>query len=413
MVVFDHIPEQFENRLLTLSQSRSHFTLLSGQNYPVTPKNADLLFAWGVRRTAGPKDLESLPWTGTWWFGYLGYELFHEMHRVPTADEVLTSWENAALYEPEVVGIVAGGQLSVYAEDPEAVYRIIMEAAPFEGQIASLDFTPVEDESSYCAKVETLKQAIQDGDIYEVNYCTAYQSSVPEGWDALPSYQYLASLTQAPFTAYVKMGKREVLCASPERFLSKRADMLISQPIKGTNRRLDEGNDAQMEALSGTVKERAENVMIVDLVRNDLSRVAQKGTVEVPELFGVHAFKNVNQMISTVQCNMRPDQSLQDVLKATFPMGSMTGAPKVSAMQHIAATEGQRRGIYSGSIGYIAPEGNMDFNVVIRTIAIDRAMGTASIHVGGAITDLCTAAEEYQECLLKAESMLRAVQTPE
>jgi para-aminobenzoate synthetase component 1 len=186
---------------------------------------------------------------------------------------------------------------------------------------------------------------------------------------------------------------------------------VISQPIKGTIKRgatLQE-DDALKNQLQSSRKERAENVMIVDLVRNDLSRIAMRNSVEVDELFGVHTFKTVHHLISTIRCEVSSQTSWVDLIRATFPMGSMTGAPKVSAMKLISAHEETERGIYSGSIGYIEPSGDFDFNVVIRGVQYDDEKHTLSCHVGGAITALCNAESEYGECLLKAEAILNAL----
>ena len=160
-----------------------------------------------------------------------------------------------------------------------------------------------------------------------------------------------------------------------------------------------------MASLKESEKERAENVMIVDLVRNDLSRVATKGSVQVSELYGTYAFKNVNQLISTVEANITANTGFWELFGATFPMGSMTGAPKVSAMQLAERYEKTAREIYSGTVGYTTPEGDADFNVGIRSVAINRNTGVATKHVGGASTILSDPQQEYEECLLKAESM--------
>jgi len=217
-------------------------------------------------------------------------------------------------------------------------------------------------------------------------------------------FEKMASRTQAPFSAYLKLNQHELLCTSPERYFSKRGQRILSQPIKGTNRRVS-NNQAAMASLKESEKERAENVMIVDLVRNDLSRVATKGSVQVSELYGTYAFKNVNQLISTVEANITPNTGFWKLFGATFPMGSMTGAPKVSAMQLAEQYEKTAREIYSGTVGYTTPEGDADFNVVIRSVAINRNTGVATTHVGGAITILSDPQQEYEECLLKAESI--------
>jgi para-aminobenzoate synthetase component 1 len=201
------------------------------------------------------------------------------------------------------------------------------------------------------------------------------------------------------------------MCASPERYLKRTGNRVISQPIKGTVRRgLTPEVDARLKTeLESSRKEVAENVMIVDLVRNDLSRCAERDTVQVEELCRVHSFKTVHHLVSTIRCDVAPKTTWVDLIRATFPMGSMTGAPKLSAMKLIAEHEQTERGIYSGSIGYIEPNGDFDFNVVIRSVQYDAASQMASCHVGGAITALCEAEDEYNECLTKAEAVLRAL----
>jgi para-aminobenzoate synthetase component 1 len=204
-----------------------------------------------------------------------------------------------------------------------------------------------------------------------------------------------------------------VFCASPERFLEKRGELLRSEPIKGTAPRHPDAqkDEANAKQLKNDPKERAENIMIVDLVRNDLSQLAQKGTVAVEELCEIYSFATVHQMISKISCLLKPNTSFTDILKHTFPMGSMTGAPKISAMQHIERLEDFKRGLYSGSIGLIEPNGDFDFNVVIRSLIHNRNTNYLSCSVGSAVTIDATAEKEYQECLLKANKLIYGLQS--
>jgi para-aminobenzoate synthetase component 1 len=201
------------------------------------------------------------------------------------------------------------------------------------------------------------------------------------------------------------------MSGSPERFLKKEAGRLISQPIKGTVRRGDspEEDKALAHALQSSEKERAENVMIVDLVRNDLSRVAVKASVEVTDLCSIYSVETVHQMVSTIECSISPEKGLSEILRATFPMGSMTGAPKISAMKHIDRLELEGRGAYSGSIGYISPTGDFDFNVLIRSLFHNSLSEVLISNVGGAITSLSDPEQEYQECHLKADAIIKTV----
>jgi para-aminobenzoate synthetase component 1 len=402
-------PILLENRLLELSSSRSFFALYTSQGYASKWGEYELLFAWGAKAIFDTTALKNGALESGWRFGFLGYELRHEFERLSKGNPAIGQWPEAQFFEPEVIGTLdRAGNLTVYADEPEDVLALVLasEKSRKAGN-TTLDFQPVETRESYLEAVRKLQEHIQRGDIYEVNYCTAFKAEY-ESLDSAQLFRQMTQATKAPFSAFVKMDQLELLCTSPERYILKKGDQLWSQPIKGTNRRLAENNHVQERLLVADEKERAENVMIVDLVRNDLSRVAAKGTVQVEELFGVYPFKNVNQMISTVTCKTRAETSNWEIIKATFPMGSMTGAPKISAMELAERYEKTERGIYSGALGYIMPNGDFDFNVVIRSIALDAKQGVASAHVGGAITLLSIPEREYEECLLKAESLLQS-----
>ena len=252
---------------------------------------------------------------------------------------------------------------------------------------------------------------IQRGDIYEVNYCIEFGVKNIE-IDPLLLYQSLNQVTEAPFSVFYRSKGKYLLSGSPERYLKKEGNKLISQPIKGTIKRgVDKKEDETLKKqLLNDPKERAENVMIVDLVRNDLSRVASKGSVKVEELFGVYSFKTVHHLVSTISCSIDESVHPIDAIKATFPMGSMTGAPKISAMELIEKHEDFKRGLYSGAFGCFLPDGDFDFNVIIRSIMYNKKLKTLSFPVGGAITAGANGTQEYSECLLKAEGMKKAIQ---
>lgn len=255
----------------------------------------------------------------------------------------------------------------------------------------------------YTHKVENLMQHIQFGDIYEVNFCVqhGYSDTVVKPYQL---YKELQRNSPAPFSCFVKDAERFLLSASPERFMRKDGSRLISQPMKGTNRRTSD-NEAQKNALKNDLKEVAENVMITDLVRNDLSRSAKKGSVKVDELCGVYEFEHVNQMISTVSAELREDVHPLDALLNAFPMGSMTGAPKIRAMELIDQFEDFSRGLYSGSVGYFTPDLDFDFNVIIRSILYNEEKQLVTFPTGSAITIQSDPKKEYEECMLKAEAM--------
>lgn len=277
-------------------------------------------------------------------------------------------------------------------------------------QVSGVDIKPLVNKKRYLQQVNRLKQHIQRGDIYEINYCVEFRAENVT-IDPISFFAGLYNLTKAPFSCLYKTGSRYIFSASPERFLQRTGNRLISQPIKGTIKKgfSPEENEKLKQNLLHNQKERSENVMITDLVRNDLSKLAKKGTVHVDELFGIYSFETVHQMISTISCELNEGLKLQDILLATFPMGSMTGAPKISAMKFIRQFEDMERGAYSGSIGYFKPNGNFDMNVLIRSIMYDKETGKLSFSVGSAITHYSDAENEYSECMLKAEALLKSL----
>ena len=209
-----------------------------------------------------------------------------------------------------------------------------------------------------------------------------------------------------------KINEKYLLCASPERYINKQGSSIISQPIKGTIKRdlqdskLDNQNKTELQ---NSQKDKSENVMVVDLVRNDLSKISTEGSVKVEELFGIYSFPQVHQMISTITGELKPLIGLNEILDATFPMGSMTGAPKKKVMQLIEEYEQSNRGIYSGCVGYINPQKDFDFNVVIRSIMYNEINQYLSYQVGGGITFYSDPEKEYEECLLKAEAIRKVL----
>ena len=258
--------------------------------------------------------------------------------------------------------------------------------------------------SQYLENIEAIKKHIVDGDFYEMNHCIAF--TVTSEINPYEAFLALNATAPAPFASFVKDGDRYLLCASPERFIGLKNGTLYSQPIKGTRKRVHgEGDSELVKALRNSEKDRAENVMIVDLVRNDMSRVCEAGSVVVPELCEVYTFSHVHQLISTVEGRLKPGMGLKDILHATFPMGSMTGAPKIAVMQHTESLENFSRGLYSGTVGYVW-NGNMDLNVVIRSLLFQSKTYELQYAVGGAITYDSVAEDEYQECLDKAETVL-------
>ncbi len=265
--------------------------------------------------------------------------------------------------------------------------------------------------AQYLAHVHRLKAHIQRGDIYEVNYCIRRRASLPD-LDPFDAFGALLHRTDAPFACFYRLGDRFALGMSPERFLRVEGDRVITQPMKGTIRRsADAKEDAALAiALATSAKERSENIMAVDVARNDLSRVAASRSVHVDELCHVHPYGGVHQMVSTVSARLRAGLGAWEAVRATFPMASMTGAPKLRALQLIDEAEDQARGLYSGAMGFQLPDGTLDLHVVIRTLIFDAATGQASLITGSAITALSDPAMEWAECELKANSIINALQ---
>jgi para-aminobenzoate synthetase component 1 len=264
---------------------------------------------------------------------------------------------------------------------------------------------------NYISKVKAMLDHIHRGDIYEANFCMEFfaENAV---LNPIMKFQKLNEISKPPFAVFFKNNKQFLLSASPERYLKKEGDNLISQPIKGTAKRflaVAEDEKSRIE-LASDPKERAENIMITDLVRNDLSRTAQKGSVRVKESCGIYSFLQVHQMISTITSKLDPKYAAVDIIKTTFPMGSMTGAPKFSVMKIIEKLEETKRGLYSGAVGYFTPNGDFDFNVVIRSILYNQEKEYVSFSVGSAITSLSDPEKEYEECLLKAKAMLEVLE---
>tara|TARA_B110000881_G_C18599807_1_gene534263 strand:+ start:2945 stop:4048 length:1104 start_codon:yes stop_codon:yes gene_type:complete len=263
----------------------------------------------------------------------------------------------------------------------------------------------------YLENVLKIQEHIQKGDFYEANYCYQWISKV-DNLNSKLIFENLMDLTNPPYGFYADLQKHYVISASPELFIKKRGNKLYSSPIKGTQKRdLDPLKDQILKnQLKESLKDQAENNMIVDLVRNDLSKIATKGSVKVEELREVYTFKNIHQMISTISCEVSENESISNILKATFPMGSMTGAPKIKVMELMEEYEVSKRGLYSGSFGIIHPNGDFDFNVIIRTLIYNKANHLLSFHVGGAITIGSNPNLEYQETLIKAEALFKACQ---
>jgi para-aminobenzoate synthetase component 1 len=357
-----------------------------------------------------------------WLFGHLAYDLNCETAGMaPSAHPDGIGFPDLYFFRPRIVmllqphGVQIGGE-EFTREQAEEIYEACLQmpeqvahspaavstASP-QGRISRED---------YLTAVKALQDHIHRGDCYEVNFCREnYITGIHV--HPLTLFDQLNRLSPSPFAAYYRVNDQYLLCSSPERFLQQQGDTIISQPIKGTTRRLADTNaDAQARSnLYNSAKERAENVMVVDLVRNDLAHAASSGSVEVKELFGIYSFAQVHHMISTVKAIREPGTPFTAAMRHAFPMGSMTGAPKLRVMQLIEQYEQTRRGLFSGALGYITPEGNFDLNVVIRSILYNASNHYLSFPTGSAITFYSDPLKEWEECLLKAEAMMKVITT--
>ncbi len=409
-------PKEFLNKMLNWSSRFNIFCFLDHAGSPTNDQSFDCLLAVGAHAFVQPRGsdiFDQLQYFHQehpgWLFGHLGYPQTPDYSSLSTGR---ISFGDAYFFSPSCIVRLTGSEVQIECmppENPAIVFQQIDEQP--EGisgeQLAVTDIRPDLDKEEYVEIINRLKWHIQRGDCYEINFCQEYvaeQVSI----DPLFVYQQLRTISPNPFGAFYRLEDRYCLCASPERFLQKQADRVISQPIKGTSRRHPGHPEMDEEArqyLLNSLKEKAENVMVVDLVRNDLSRVALEGTVTVPELCGVYAFPQVFQMISTIEARVSAEMHWTKILEACFPMGSMTGAPKRRVMELINQYEPQPRGLFSGTIGYVTPGGDMDFNVVIRSIFYDDQKKLLTYKAGSGITAYCDPAAEYDECNLKAAAI--------
>ncbi|MDX5469309.1 MAG: anthranilate synthase component I family protein [Bacteroidota bacterium] len=335
--------------------------------------------------------------------GYLGYDLKNQVEDLHSNNADAIGAPDASFFEPVHYLHFDGAYLSIAShEDPVAVGKAIEEIEFKPHPIPTCKLIPSISKSDYLEKVEQVIEQIRNGEVYEMNLCVEHLAKDVQ-LDPISCYLALMEKSEVPFAAFLKRENIYAMCASPERFLRKQGEQLLTQPIKGTRRRgKDAFEDEQLRKdLLHSEKDRAENVMIVDLVRNDLTRSCRYGSIEVEELFGIYSFKNVHQMISTVSGQLRPEVHWADAIRMAFPMGSMTGAPKIRAMQLIEEMEESKRGIYSGSIGVIFPNQDFELNVVIRTVLYNEKDSVLSVHAGGAITYDSKAEEEYDEIQTK------------
>ena len=347
-----------------------------------------------------------------WISGFFGYDLKNETEDLTSGNLDQLGFPDLYFFVPQHLIIIKGNEVEFITDDPQGIVKAIgQQVFPNENGIFSLTIQSRFSRESYLTTFKEIREHIQRGDIYVTNFC---QEFFVENAFINPAEFFLKlnEISPNPFASFFKWREKYILCASPERFLAKRGDKLIAQPIKGTAKRSDDPFEDQKtkQRLKDESKEQQENVMVVDLVRNDLTTSAKKGSVKTEELFGIYSFEHLHHMISTVTCELANDVTPVQAIKNSFPMGSMTGAPKLSSMRLMEQYELSKRGVYSGAIGYFNPDDDFDFSVVIRAVLYNSKSRYLSFQTGSAITWQADAEKEYEECLLKAKAIVEVLE---
>jgi para-aminobenzoate synthetase component 1 len=415
--------EQYKQKLLTWSQQYDEVIWLDSNDYDDKFASYDAVLAveaFTIFQTdhydAFNQLKEYQSAANDWIFGYLSYDLKNDTEQLNSENFDGLQFPDLFFFQPKKLFFLRGNSLETHylnmvADELESDLNAIDETALLETIETTSETNNIKiklriHKDDYFAKVNEMLAHIHRGDIYEANFCQEFYAE-DTIINPLETYNKLNRISKPPFATFLRVYDKYLLSASPERYIKKEGQKITSQPIKGTAKRATTKveDEALIKALSEDLKERSENVMIVDLVRNDLSKTATKGSVKVEELCKVYTFDQVHQMISTVTSNVNKSTHPVDVIRTTFPMGSMTGAPKISAMKIIEDLEESKRGLYSGAVGYFSPQNDFDFNVVIRSILFNATNKYVSYSVGGAITAKSDPLKEYEECLVKAKAM--------
>ena len=409
----------FKEKLLFFSKSKENVIYLDSNGIK---NDYEFIFSYGKISELKSFDnsLEKLDnyinQVNDWIFGFISYDLKEEIEDIKSGNLKYFEVPNLSFFQPSTIWVFDGVELKALYFDEKELFDVWNEINKIyiscdnnkSNQNIELKGRLSRDE--YINKIKNIKKRIKMGDTYELNFCFDFFNDntkiSPEN-----TFVKLNKLTESPMSVYYKDQHLHVLSSSPERFIKRNKKTIISQPIKGTKKRgiTMEEDVFMINSLKNSVKEKSENHMIVDLVRNDFSRIAQKGTVKVTELSKINTYKNIHQMVSTVEAQIENDIFFSTILKSTFPMGSMTGAPKIKTMKIIEEFEETSRGLYSGAIGYIDPDKNFDFNVVIRTIIYDEKLTKISVNVGSGITIKSVPADEYEECLTKIDALKKSL----
>jgi para-aminobenzoate synthetase component 1 len=416
---------KIKQQVLDWSARFNTFSFLDNQQFPSAEHSYECLVAAGekarLRAESGHafgklKKFSQLQ--NDWLFGHFSFDLKSETEGSPSLLPDFVQFPDLFFFVPEIVVIILPSEIRIglFGNHHKEVLNEI-ENISFSSKKKIQGKTVIQKRISkdqYIEIIQRLRQHILRGDCYEINFCQEFFVEAA-GMDLLDLYRTLNRISPSPFSAFYCVDEKFLLCASPERFLKRKGDSIISQPIKGTSARDPENkqHDEFFKAeLAASEKDRAENVMIVDLVRNDLSKICETDSVRVTELFGIYSFAQVHQMISTIVGKPRANLHWSEMIAGTFPMGSMTGAPKKRVLELIEQYEKTKRGLFSGALGYVKPDQDFDFNVVIRSILYNKAESYLSYFAGSGITVNSDPEKEYEECLLKVKAFEGIIKNP-
>ena len=407
--------QQIKLQMLSWANRFNICALLDNHQYNSSYHSIECLLAVGIVtsfETTGNTiiDLKKfLHKTDDWVFGHVSYDFKNQLEPLSSLHSDKIKFSDIFFFQPEIVIQLSENEIKISSltDTPEKIFFAIQSKENNITAENNIEIQSAFTKEEYVHVIKQLQQHILRGDCYEINFCQEFFAN-DASIQPQQLYHHLTTISPVPFACFYKLNDKFLICASPERYVKKQGNIILSQPVKGTYKRnLQNEKDDELlkQKLAADQKEKSENVMVVDLVRNDLSKICEEGSVKVEELFGIYSFPQVHQMISTIKGELSNETDFADVLKATFPMGSMTGAPKRKVMELIEQYEKTKRGIFSGCVGYIAPNKDFDFNVVIRSIMYNQTEKYLSYQVGSGITFNSNAENEYEECLLKAEAI--------
>ena len=416
---------KIKQQVLDWSARYDTFSFLDNQQFPSADPGYECVAAAGERsrlQASAGRAFEQLEKFSReqedWLFGHFSFDLKSETEQSPSLLPDSIQFPDLFFFVPEIIVLIQAREIRIglFGNHHQQILDEI-ENGSGDGKKSvpiRADIQKRISKEDYLRIIKRLQEHILRGDCYEINFCQEFFIENAAA-DPLELYRALNRASPSPFSAFYAADKKFLLCASPERYLKRKGDVILSQPIKGTAARDPEnaGHDEALKAgLAASEKDRAENVMVVDLVRNDLSRICETDSVRVSELFGIYSFAQVHQMISTITGKPRANMHWSEMIARTFPMGSMTGAPKRRVLELIEQYEKTKRGLFSGALGYVKPNLDFDFNVVIRSLLYNSQNRYLAYFAGSGITINSDPESEYEECLIKVAAFERIIKNP-